>query len=628
MNLPPVSSVQYNKAVNALFSITGKQKTNAPSEGKNAASASAGPNGSSNQSPPRKMPPLKSITLAPSKPHAAAAAKAKLPPPIPSASRPVPKLLAIAYHPPPNDNANSIAAAAKVVPTPSVAEDAKDKKSIDSSPESSNANGSLSYSSKNSSSSSESVQNSSDSDSDVEAQRRLHKGKNSMAIVASTGTKPKIPTGSAHTNNNNSGNQRIAPSRQTNPPKPAPELSIVPVRNQTRQSISVLPAPPRTEKSTSQALALVTAGHKMAGKAKAPSRLMRPSNVPAIAARARTGEESLRSKLDDLVSEVVKYNNTFSPENSRELVNYRENAAKATVESAAGITTVSSDLKRRMDIKQNMLGERLIIDPESHIRPLINLLMATDYMEKFRGSCIATVFQAHAEQEVDEANEIERQDLLFDPRKFTAIKMIIEKTMLTTTVNRASQENFAVTNMEHITRAWNAEQLREPRDTERRCVNDTACWVFCHFGFVMKEFDTPKQEEYYRTNNREQEVKMCLPCLRNHILRSFMLSMVKEQQIDVSMITQTFCNIADKEGEYVSHDCVKSSISALLPVVINHVHKYSISSINQIKYLKESGYATYSDSSGILELQSTQMSKNINSLKNFQPGALHSKTKL
>ena len=248
--------------------------------------------------------------------------------------------------------------------------------------------------------------------------------------------------------------------------------------------------------------------------------------------------------------------------------------------------------------------------------------MATDYMEKFRGSCIATVFQAHAEQELAEADEIERQDILFDPRKFTAIKMIIDKTVMTTTVSRASQENFAVTNMEQITRAWNAEQLREPRDTERRCVNDTACWVFRHFGFVMKEFDTPKQEEYFRTNNREQETKMCLPCLRNHILRSFMLSMVKEQQIDMSMITQTFCNITDKEGEYVDHDCVKSNISALLPVVINRVHKYSISSINQIKYLKESGYATYSEQDGLRELQRTQIKRNIDSLQNFRRGAL------
>lgn len=329
-----------------------------------------------------------------------------------------------------------------------------------------------------------------------------------------------------------------------------------------------------------------------------------------VAVTQMTTSGNVSADLQQLVSRLIKHHTVAEPVRTQDA---------ATTNANHGI----SGFGEHVVVSDNLMRETMSLDLDQHIAPLVKLLMSSEHQIAYKGSTIADIFEVKKMQELRAIDgTTKRQEFLMNPRLFSTMRLFLTEDVQTESVQRALQKSYALIDTEKLTRAWNSGQLRAAIGDERKCVMGNDCWCNVHYGFIMKEFDTKKQDEYIRKNTRETNVKMCLTCIRDLIQKHVSSGIMNNLPSTSISLCQPFCNIANIDGEYMIEDCMNITEDNLYPIVYNKVKNgYRIDRSNGVLYLKEDGYLMYKESDRIREMQVIRTAEKIEQMQSFQRGA-------
>lgn len=151
--------------------------------------------------------------------------------------------------------------------------------------------------------------------------------------------------------------------------------------------------------------------------------------------------------------------------------------------------------------------------------------------------------------------------------------------------------------VEVSTRSYEESFLREPKQTERPCVNGDNCeGLFISTtdkGFVLREYLLPSQyKKFLETNTLPDTPQLCLLCRRAAVTR--MYTNFRADGEASSALISDIRNYTTISGEYVLEQCLLPTAHGhvgLYDPVVAHCRKHYVAKrISGIKYYKQVGY--------------------------------------
>jgi hypothetical protein len=171
-------------------------------------------------------------------------------------------------------------------------------------------------------------------------------------------------------------------------------------------------------------------------------------------------------------------------------------------------------------------------------------------------------------------------------------------------IQQKPQESFDIYNLkdrtamrskiEAVSRKYETEFLREPKNNERQCLMGNKCEGLNISQakdrvFILREFLLPSElSEYEKTGKYPNEVRLCVMCKRVEILRAFINIKADTMGIKHDSLLQDYRNLVNMKGEYRLQDCILSSrhvYEGIIDPVVLHIRSaYRLIEKNGLRY--------------------------------------------
>lgn len=157
----------------------------------------------------------------------------------------------------------------------------------------------------------------------------------------------------------------------------------------------------------------------------------------------------------------------------------------------------------------------------------------------------------------------------------------------------ATAEMLNLRNIEIVPRAWEESYLCSAVDQERDCVAGPDCVAKATFGFIMKEFLTPREHMTVATSRTlNQHHKPCLVCIRDSCIFAHAIMACDQSSATPNITAQPHRVLTGIPGEYSANDCIPTNASILYHMPLNKRGGYSQPKLeNGVFRVTQSGYA-------------------------------------
>lgn len=157
----------------------------------------------------------------------------------------------------------------------------------------------------------------------------------------------------------------------------------------------------------------------------------------------------------------------------------------------------------------------------------------------------------------------------------------------------ATAEMLNLRNIEIVPRAWEESYLCSAVDQERDCVAGPDCVSKATFGFIMKEFLTPREHMNVATSRTlNQHHKPCLVCIRDSCMFAHAIMACDQSSATPNVTAQPHRVLTGIPGEYSANDCIPTNASILYHMPLNKRGGYSQPKLeNGVFRVTQSGFA-------------------------------------